>query len=301
MRSSTDPSRPHRPIVLAALLVGATATHALAQSDVAPATTPDAAETATLPTAKELVAKMIEFQGGEKVLADPTPTHGVGQFSVPMMNLTGSLETWSAPPNLMLVEMNIPAMGGKSIQGFNGTVGWSIDPINGAQLLDGEMLKMIGRDANLRGDLDLFKMFKSVKVTGRETFNGVDCVVLELNDGTNTSTRFIEPETGRMVGSRSIMPTPQGDISVETVIAEWKTADGRTFPADTRMRMMGMEQVMKIEKVDTTPIDPKRFELPPAIAALVAERDKGEDAKPDDAKPGDAKPGDAAPSKTGGE
>lgn len=297
MRFATSHRRLNHSILAAALTALAAAVPAMAQSDAKPDVKAPAAKDATpLPSAKDVVAKMIEFQGGEKAMADVRSSRGTGSFSVPMMNLNGSLKTWSSPPNLMFIEMDIPAMGGKSMQGFNGTVGWSIDPINGAQLLDGEMLKTVSRDANLRGDLDIFKMYDTVTVTGREKFEDVDCVVLELKTGDLVSQRYIDAETGRMVGAKSIMPTPQGDIPVETVIAEWKTVDGRNYPIDTRMRMMGMEQVMKIDTIEIGPVDAKKFDLPPAIAALVA------DAKAKKADEGDEKNADSKKSeKTAGE
>lgn len=282
-------------------LACSSAVHALPQTadDPKPAAATTQKE-APLPTAKEIVAKMIEFQGGEKVLASPKPIHAVGSFSIPMMNLTGKLETWSAPPNYLLVQMDIPAMGGMSSQGFNGKVGWAIDPINGARILEGAMLKSVARDADQRGDLDLFKVYDSVKVTGREKFQDVDCVVLELKVDDTTTLRFVDPATGRMVGSRSIMPTPQGDIPVETVIAEWKTVNGRTTPVDTRMTMMGMEQVMKIDTLEVESPDPKRFALPPAIEALVAETEKNATKNGEKLQKKDSTPA-AENSTTGGE
>lgn len=299
MRSTITLRRLKLALTTTAFLSCAAGAHALPQAATDPASKTAAIQEAKpLPSAKELVAKMIEFQGGEKALANPESIHAVGTFSVPMMNLSGSLQTWSAPPNLMLVEMDIPAMGGKSLQGYDGTVGWSIDPINGAQLLEGAILKNVARDADLRGDLDIFKNYDSVKVSGRETFDDVECVVLELKVDELTSQRFIDPETGRMVGSKSIMPTPQGDLPVETRIVEWKMIDGRNMATDTRMKMMGMEQVLKLDTVKPEKIDAKRFELPPAIAALVAERKKSEEGAKDEKPASDAA---GKPSKTGGE
>ena len=96
------------------------------------------------------------------------------------------------------------------------------------------------------------------------------------------------------------MPTPQGDIPVETVIAEWKTVNGRTTPVDTRMTMMGMEQIMKIDTLEVESSDPKRFALPPAIEALVAEAEKNATKKDETLEKKDSTPAEDNP-KTGGE
>ena len=228
---------------------------------------------AALPTAKQVVDLMIEFSGGVEAFKDPKPTKTTGSFTIPQAQLTGSMTTWSAPPNLMRVDIELPGLG-TTKNGFNGKIGWTLDPTRGPSIMDGSMLEEIKREANSNAMLDLLKDFPEAKVTGRETFEGAECVVLRLEKGKVLKEQFVEEKTGRLVGTRSKMPTPMGEIPSTAIIEKWITIGSRKVPAKTVIKMMGMEQVMQIDKVITDePISPEVFALPPAIKALAEARD----------------------------
>ena len=122
-------------------------------------------------------------------------------------------------------------------------------------------------------DLDLFKEFDSVRVLGRENFKGTECVVLELKKGETVSTRLIEEATGRPVANRTVMPTPMGEIPATTVFETWMNVGPMKIPSRTTIEVMGMQQVITIDKVTPGPIEASVFDLPPAIQALVRERE----------------------------
>ena len=259
--------------------------------------TPAAEKADALPTPKQITDLMVEFGGGAKAFKDPMPIKSTGTFSVPQAQMTGSMTTWSSPPNLMRVDIEIPGLG-ITKTGFNGKVGWTLDPARGPSLMEGAMLEEIKREADPASGLDLLKAFDVAKVTGRETFEGVDCVVLKLQKGETIQERFVDEKTGRLVGMRSKMPTPMGEIPATTVIKSWITIGPRKVPSETVIKMMGMEQVMKIDKVMTEPIDPEVFALPPAIKALAQARDAEKKTTPDSA--GDSS-SEKAPSSSSGE
>ncbi len=263
--------RPHR---IAFALCGVLAAPILSSAVAQDAPAPAAADTRPLPTAEAIHAKMIDFMGGREAFAEIRPVQSTGTFSVPAMQMKGDMKTWSAPPNLMKVEVNIPGVG-TSLTGFDGTVGWSIDPVRGASLMEGDMLAQIKDEANATAELDLLKRYDSATVTGRETFEGVECVVLKLVRGKMVEERFIVENTGELKGRRAKAPSPMGEIPTITVNEEWKTVGKQRIPSRIVMKMMGMEQVMTIDEV--TAIEPAAdtFALPPAIKALVEQRETG--------------------------
>ncbi len=232
--------------------------------------TQDEVKTAPLPTAKEVVAMMIKAQGGEEALAKHPTASMTGKFSMPAMGMGGPMSVRISKGN-MLIEIDISGFG-KSLQGYHDGVGWSIDPASGAQLIEGSMLESMKRQANSRGDLDLFKMWDSVKVTGRERFADTDCVVLELKKGKDREVRLIDEKTGRMVGSRTVQSSPMGEIKIVTTIEAWKDFDGLNVPVRMSMAMMGQKQVIEFDTMDFAEIPPATFALPPAIKALVADK-----------------------------
>lgn len=230
----------------------------------------DEAKTAPLPTAKEVVAMMIKAQGGEEALAKHPTASMTGKFSMPAMGMGGPMSIKTSEGS-MLIEIDIAGFG-KSLQGFHDGVAWSIDPASGAQLLEGSMLDSMKRQANSRGDLDLFKMWDSVKVTGRERFADTDCFVLELKKGKDREVRLIDEKTGRMIASRTVQSSPMGEIPIVTTIEAWKDFDGLNIPVRMSMAMMGQKQVIEVDKMDFAAIPATAFAFPPAIKALVVDK-----------------------------
>lgn len=253
----------------------------------------------SLPTAKQINELMIEFSGGEDAFLNPMSIKSVGSFAVPMAQLKGVMTTWTAPPNLMRVDIDIPGLG-TTKTGFNGTVGWTLDPTRGPSLMDGEMLDEIRRESDPAAVTKLLEYFDVAEITGRETFEGAECVVLRLEKGKLVQDRLVEEKTGRVVGIRTTMPTPMGDIPSVSIIEEWITIGPRKVPSKTVIKAMGMEQVMKIDKAMVDPIDAGIFALPPAIQALADARDAERKAEKEAA---DSSPEseDASPSGSSGE
>ncbi len=265
----------HRPRRFAFALCGILVSPVLPVATAQDAPAPAATETRPLPTAEAIHAKMIDFMGGREAFAEIGPVESIGTFSVPAAQMNGTMKTWTAPPNFMKVEVEIPGIG-TSLTGFDGTVGWSIDPVRGASLMDGEMLDQIKDEANATAELDLLKRYDSATVTGREVFEGVECVVLKLVRGKTVEERFIVEDTGELKGRRAKAPSPMGEIPTITVNEAWKTIGKHKVPSRIVMKMMGMEQVMTIDEIKSEELPADTFALPPAIKALVEAKAKAD-------------------------
>lgn len=267
-------NRPHRLVaaVCGSLLLTLPATAVAQQDSAAAPSAAKPADTRPLPTAKALHAKMIDFMGGREAFAEIGPVRSVGTFEIPSMQMKGGMRTFSAPPDMMRVEVDMPGVG-SSFTVFDGKVGWSLDPMRGASLMDGEMLEQIRMEADPKSELELLERYDVAKVTGRENFEGVECVVLHLEKGKLVEDRFIVESTGEFKGRRAKAPSPMGEIPTVTVNQGWKMIGKRKVPARTVIRMMGMEQIMTIDEIIEGDLAPDTFAQPPAIKALVTERD----------------------------
>ena len=140
-------NRPHRLVAAAcgSLLLALPATALAQQNTAAPPAAAKPADTRPLPTAEAIHAKMIDFMGGREAFAEIGPVRSVGTFSIPSMQMTGGMRTFSAPPNSMRVEVDMPGVG-SSLTVFDGTVGWSLDPF-GLSTTQAVMQSLMGFDA----------------------------------------------------------------------------------------------------------------------------------------------------------
>ena len=234
----------------------------------APAAAP-AAEAAPLPTAEEISKRHLAAIGGEDAVKRNSHATMKGTISMPSMGLTGPMTSYATDPNLYLMVVTLPGAG-EVRSGFDGGVAWSQDQMQGPRLMEGGELDQIKREANFRRDLDILAGWDEVKVAGRGDFGGVPCVEVEVTGGGETSKFYFDDATGLFRGSRMSTQSPLGKIQVETVVSEYRDFGGVKIPVKTELSMMGQKQVLAIESVSFDPVDPKVFELPAAVKALVA-------------------------------
>jgi hypothetical protein len=230
-----------------------------------PPSAPTAASAA--PAAAEIFAKAAAAAGGADLIRSQKSQTLKGTLEMPGQGLKGSIVTRSNDPDQLLIETEIPGFG-KILQGVQGTVGWSIDPLRGPSLMDKDELARTIRDLSIDKTLDPSKDCTSVIVDGESTFANTRCwkVTLEC-DGTR-STRFYAQDKGHMVGQTTTVKSALGEFEVTTTFSDFAAFDGRTIPKVTKNSMMGQEQVMTITEASFAPIDATTFSLPPEIKAL---------------------------------
>lgn len=244
------------------------ANSAVAQAPAAPAApAADPVAAAPLPTAEEISKRHLAAIGGEEAVRKRTSTTMKGTISMPSMGLGGPMTSFASEPDRYLMTVTMPGVG-EVKTGFDGTVAWSEDQMQGPRLMQGGELAQIKREANFRRDLDILAGWDTVKVAGRAAFGGAPCVEVEVTGGGETSRFYFEESTGLYRGSRMSTESPLGKVQVETVVSEYREFDGVRMPVRTELSMMGQKQVLAIDSVTFDAIDPKTFELPAAIKAL---------------------------------
>ncbi|MFM8641819.1 MAG: hypothetical protein ACKOEP_03155, partial [Phycisphaerales bacterium] len=83
-----------------------------------------------LPAAKAVFAKHLAAIGGEEAWAAKTGMVSTGSMEIPAAGLKGTMKMSAMVPAKVLVEIDLPGMG-KTASGFDGTTGWTSDPMRG--------------------------------------------------------------------------------------------------------------------------------------------------------------------------
>ncbi len=235
-----------------------------------PATGQDA-----LPPAHEIIERYVEAMGGRDAVLGHTSSRSTGTFSMPAAGITGTLLAKHAVPNLSLVRVEIQGLG-TSITGFDGEVGWSMDPNLGARILEGDELAALSEGStHLAGvrDASLFQERETVELG---EMDGEACYRVRLlwNSGRETADCY-SVETGLLVGSVARQTTPMGEIDVVTLFSDYRETDGVLSATRMRQQMLGQEQVMTLDAIEFDVVDPSAFELPEAIRALLGGHQQG--------------------------
>ncbi len=238
------------------------------------AQTPAPAAVATaLPHGRGGAARSIARRiGGEEAIRKHTTRSVKGTFEIPAQGMKGDLSIMAAAPDMIRVMVTLPGLG-ELQRGYDGKLGWSIDPAIGPRLLEGNELAEFKHSADFYDDLHDPKKFKSITVVGKTTFEGQECYELKLVKETGFEyTEFFSVASGLIVGGKLNASSQMGSVPVTSMVSDYKPFGGVLVPTVTRQRMMGLEQLTTVISVSFDPIDPKAFELPPAIAALAAQK-----------------------------
>lgn len=231
-----------------------------------------------MPSPQELVERYIAASGGKENWEKIKSMEQTGTFSMPEMGLTGKLDVKMMAPDLNLTVINLPGIG-EIRDGFNGTVGWTINPMTGPTIKEGDELIQARRQASMMGQMDPLANFESSKTVGKVTFNEMSCWQIDAMGEDGTSKLYFAVESGQICGMSMTADTPQGKIEVVMKTTDLKKFGDLNLNSKTSVSAMGTTQEIVITAISFEPIDPAVFKLPPAIATMVKAKQAAESAK----------------------
>ncbi len=223
-----------------------------------------------MPTAKDIFAKHVDATGGTAAWDSKTSMTSTGAIEIPAVQIKGTLTMSAMAPDLVVVESELPGVG-KTAQGFDGTVGWSIDPMRGPALMDAKQVAQLKRDGNFRKDLSLAQDPGSAEVIGLFDFEGTPCWQVKVDGvGGMPMSNFYARDTGLLRGMSMSAATPMGQIPVVLVMDDYRDFGDVKVSARSTTKVMGQTQVMSIDTVTWNAATAANFTLPAQIKALVA-------------------------------
>lgn len=236
---------------------------------MAAATTASAQQTmpAALPPAATLVAKFSAAVGGPAFLnAKSIVTKGT--MSMPAAGINATIEMTQLAPNLVQMATTIPGMGVIQI-GFDGTTGWSVDPMQGPRLLTGKELAQVKDDGDRRSAVRSPELFTSLQTVADTTMNSERCYLVKLTWKSGREMFDCYSVTsGLMVASRSVQNTAMGDIPVVTLFSDYKKMGDVTIATKAVQEAMGQQQILTITSVEFGNGAGVTIAPPPAVQAL---------------------------------
>jgi hypothetical protein len=224
---------------------------------------------APLPEARTIIDRHIEAVGGREAITAYSSSHVRGQFSMPATGISGPVQIFAARPNRSLMRMTMAGIGDLE-EGFDGTVGWMLSPVTGPMLTEGAQLEQKKFDSEFFGDLKDPSRYKVMETVERTTFDGREVYKVRLVAATGAEDfEFYEVEGGLKAGMQMTRETPMGPMSSIVTLSDYRQFGKLRHPTTQKLSTMGMDQILTIESIEYDTVDPKVFELPAAIKALV--------------------------------
>lgn len=224
--------------------------------------------TPTLPAGTAIVARYAAAVGGPAFLSAKSIVTK-GAMSMPAAGISATFELTQLSPNQMQMVTEIPGMGAVQA-GFDGTTGWSMDPMQGPRLLTDKELDQIRDESDRRATVRAAEMFTSIVTVADTTMNSERCYLVKLvwKSGRETFDCY-SPTTGLMVASRSVQKTAMGDIPVVTLLSDYKKFGDVTVATKSVQEAMGQQQVFSISSVEFGNGAGMTIAPPAAVKALV--------------------------------
>ncbi|MGQ9672144.1 MAG: LolA family protein [Candidatus Aminicenantales bacterium] len=179
-------------------------------------------------TTKDVLDRMIEAQGGRKVLETIKDTTMSGTIEIIQVGVNGSATLYMKEPNKM--RLDIEFMGMVISHGYDGEVAWMVNPQTGqAEQLPENFSREIKRQA-LGNDALLHpeKYGITYEFKGTEKIEAKDYLVLEqtMSDG-HKITHYLDPATYLIYKSKGMALNQAGmEVMGETVFSDYRKVNG---------------------------------------------------------------------------
>jgi hypothetical protein len=236
---------------------------------LAPAAAADSAKPTALPTARSIIDRHVKAIGGREAILAHTSSHASGTFSMPAQNITGALDVYGAKPDKSLVKTSLGGIG-DLVEGFDGTHGWTLQPMTGPMLKDGQELAERKFDADFYSDLHEPTRYASMKTVEKTTFEGKPCYKISLvrKEG-GEDIEYYDVESGLKVGTSGTRQSPMGPISGMQTFSDYKKFGDLLVATTMKQTQMGVDLVLKITAVEWDNVPDSTFDPPAQIKALI--------------------------------
>jgi hypothetical protein len=225
----------------------------------APAKTPSAAEIVTR------AAKAVDPAGK---LAGHRSVRSTFVVEILGMGLTGNAESYSARPDRFVSNTTLGPIGTISA-GYDGSVGWIMNPATGPTLMDSGQVARARHMNAFDATLQRPETFKSMSDPVVETFEGRSCYKLHLVATTTFEyDAYYDVDNGNRRGLRYQEKGPAGLVPVTLVFDDFRDFGGLMLPATITQRTPTVSLVQRLNTVDYDTVADSVFALPPAIKAL---------------------------------
>ena len=218
-------------------------------------------------TADEIIAKNAAAKGGMDKLK-----------SVKTMRVTGKITIGPGIEAPVVIEvqrpssarMDITVQGMTLSQGYDGTKGWMVNPLQGSkapQELSVEDRQGLEEQADMDGPLIDYKAKgNTVELLGKEKVEGSDAYKLKVTMKNGTvRTYFIDAEHFLEIKEESKRTVRGTEVEGDTIYGDYKEVAGMMFPHSLDIGQKGAPQRQKIvvEKIEVNvPFEASRFKMP---------------------------------------
>jgi hypothetical protein len=227
-------------------------------------------QTSALPTGEAVLTKYVEATGGVAAY-DAIKNRVVhARMEIQGAAVVLGVTVYSAAPASLYTLVESEATG-RIESGVSDGVAWENSAMRGPVVKDGLERDDALRDAIFDRIARWKEHLKSAECVGTTDVGGKPAyrVVATPKSG-SPQTLYFDKDTGLLVRTEATVNSAAGAVAVVAEPGDFRKVDGVMLAFTSRMKVMGQERVVTIEKVEhNVALPDDRFALPPEIRALV--------------------------------
>lgn len=221
------------------------------------------------PTAAFLAARHDSLVGGRAALEGLSSIRLLGRFTIAAAGIDAPLEILKRAPN-RFVFRTVLGEQGEIVQGFDGTVAWSMRPGEGARLLQGGERAQVVQQADFFGDLHDLSRFTAAETMGAVDFEGrATWQVRLIRPSGDTLYEYFDRETGLSAGGAMDIPTGLGRVRQKTLYGDYRNFGPLLLATTIVQRQPDFDVVIRIAFVELDTVRDGDLALPNAVKALI--------------------------------
>ncbi len=178
-------------------------------------------------------------------------------------HLHGAIEFYAKAPNKRLLVTDLEHHG-RIRQGFDGKIAWVEDPVQGLRRLEGAEAARVRREADFHSPLRWRELYKRVELKGKQMLAGRAVYVLRLSPREGKPvTHYYDAETFLLVRQDIVQETPQGSMTVQAVLSDYRDVGGVKAPHRIEQQSPMGRIVIQFERIENNvAIEDALFAMP---------------------------------------
>jgi len=221
------------------------------------------AKPSALPTVDDVLDKYVKAIGGKEAIEKVKSRSMKGSFDIEAMGVSAPVEIFAKAPNKNALKIDIPNMGVVN-RIFDGATGWESNPMSGLRELSGVELAQMKRSSDFYANINLKKQYAKMEVKGKEKVGSYETYVIEAAPAEGSPEKlYFDVNTGLQVRHDVEADGPQGKMTAEIYMDDYKDVDGVKIPHTMKQVNQMMTWVMKITEIkNNVEIDDAKFNKP---------------------------------------
>lgn len=231
-----------------------------------------AADAQSLPVAKDLIQKWATATNASAWKGHKS-ARTTAAFDLPAMGMSAKMETAQQfEPSMSVSRIDIPSMG-EMRQGFDGKVAWMSNPMQGPTLITGPQFDAQREESSPDNYSRVTPSIVSSETVEKTMLNNKECYKVKHTwKSGRTSHDCFAVADGMIVWTQTKTPTQMGEIEITTTFDGYKDFGGIKRATTTTMDQGGTQIIITLQSWEWDTVDPKEFELPAEIKALVEKK-----------------------------